>query len=67
MEIVILFVFGAFCISFGYLFGSARAEWLHYRVGKLVKKMEQTQFALEQLQNDIECTLSENGYLEEEG
>ena len=66
MELVKLFVFGAVCISFGYLFGSVKAYWLHWQTGKLVKKMEQTQFALEQLQSDIECTLSENGFFEEE-
>ncbi len=66
MEILKLFVFGAVCICFGYAFGSAKAHWLHWQTGRLIKKLEQTRFALEQLQYDIDCTLEENGCLEEE-
>ena len=66
MEVLTLFVFGAVCVCFGYLFGSVRAIWLHWQTGKLVKKLEKTQLALEQLQSDIECTLSENGFFEGE-
>ena len=65
MELVILFVFGLFCITAGYCAGSARARWLHWKTGKLIKKMEQTQSSLEQLQQDIGRTLEENGILED--
>ena len=65
MELIILGLFGMFCIVIGYVIGMARAQWLHWKTGKLMREIDRTKSDLLQLQYEIHSTLEASGYLED--
>ena len=66
MELIILGLFGLFCIIIGYIVGAAKAQWLHWQTGKLMKEMDRAKSDLLQLQSEIHNALEASGYLEDE-
>ena len=64
-ELMVLGIFGAFCLVIGYCVGSAKAQWLHWRTGRILKDMERTKRSLESLRQDIYCILKENDMLKD--
>ena len=65
MKLLLLCLFGAICITIGFCVGSARAEWLHWRTKRLLKDIDKAQSSLEKLRYEIDCTLEENGIINE--
>ena len=66
MELIILCLFGMFCIIIGYIAGMAKAQWLHWQTGKLMRELDRTKSDLLQLQSEIHNALEASGYPEEE-
>lgn len=65
-ELIILGLFGMFCIVIGYVAGAARAQWLHWKTGRLMKELDRTKSDLLQLQCEIHSTLETSGLLEDD-
>ncbi len=54
-------LFGAFCLTVGYVVGSVRASIIKQETQQLLKKTEKAQKQLEQLHEEIVKELIENG------
>ena len=65
--LITLCIYGAFCITVGYIVGSARAYYIHRATSKLLRDVIKTQVQIEQFKQDIERQLAEEADMEEYG
>ena len=60
MELWMIGLFGAACLTGGYLAGSVRAQYMHRKTVQLLDKLDQAMAEYNSLRDDIEMMI-ENG------